>query len=232
VVTKASGADSHEAVLGLALRHDEPAPVHVLADSAYGTGDARAALAGAGHTAVIKPIPLRAPVPGGFTTDDVDVDRGTVTCPAGHTVSIRPSRGAAFERFCHTCPLAARCTTATRGRKLTIHHHERLLRAARRQAQTTDFNDVYRQHQPMVERSIACATAAQPRTTTGCTTEPPPPSTCAGYSRSASAPTTPGGYSPDPPTPGNRAQATEPIPYQHRSLEAPRPKNTTNSAVS
>ena len=37
---------------------------------AYGTGDARAALAELKHVAVIKPLPLRVPVPGGFTSDD------------------------------------------------------------------------------------------------------------------------------------------------------------------
>jgi IS5 family transposase len=159
-LTKASGAEAHEAVVGLGLLADAPAPVEVLADSAYGTGDARAALAEAGHRAVIKPIPLRAPVPGGFTTDDfdLDLDRGSVTCPAGHTVAIRPSRSAAFERFCRDCPLAARCTTAKRGRKLTIHEHERLMRAARRQAETAEFHNTYRQHRPMVERSIAWLT--------------------------------------------------------------------------
>src|SRR5450755_354632 len=57
-------------------------------DSAYGTGDLRDAIEKAGHTAVIKPKPLRAPVEGGFTVDDfaVDEEAGTVTCPAGHTV--------------------------------------------------------------------------------------------------------------------------------------------------
>ena len=40
---------------------------------------------------MIKPIPLRAPVPGGFTSDDftIDFDARTVTCPAGHTVAYR-----------------------------------------------------------------------------------------------------------------------------------------------
>jgi hypothetical protein len=134
--------------------------VTVLGDCAYGTGAARAALVDAGHRAVIKPIPLRSPIPGGFNTDDfdVDLDRGTVTCPAGHTVTIRPSRGAAFERFCRTCPLAPRCTTAKRGRKLTLHEHERLLRAARQQAATPEFQTEYRQQRPMVERSLAWIT--------------------------------------------------------------------------
>ena len=54
------------------------------ADSAYGTGDLRAAIAGAGHQAVIKPWPLLPAVKGGFTADDFTVDPAarTVTCPA------------------------------------------------------------------------------------------------------------------------------------------------------
>ncbi len=84
-LTKASGADNHDAVVGLTLLEQEPEPVTVLADSAYGTGDARAALTAAGHEAVIKPLPLRAPVPGGFTLDDFTIDftANVVTCPAG-----------------------------------------------------------------------------------------------------------------------------------------------------
>jgi DDE family transposase/transposase-like protein DUF772 len=159
-LTQASGTGNHEAVVGLDLLADEPDPVTVLGDTAYGTGDARAALAAAGHTAVIKPAPLRAPVPGGFTTDDftIDLDTQTATCPAGHTVAIRPSGSAAFERHCRTCPLAARCTTAKRGRKLTIHRHERLLRTAREQARDPSWQNEYRQHRPMVERGIAWLT--------------------------------------------------------------------------
>lgn len=93
-LTKASGTDNHEAVIGLALLEGEQAPVRVLGDSAYGTGAARAALAGRKHVAVIKPIPLRTPVPGGFTSDDftIDFDARTVTCPANHTVAITPQR--------------------------------------------------------------------------------------------------------------------------------------------
>jgi hypothetical protein len=166
VLTQASGADNHDAVVGLQLLQSEDEPVTVLADSAYGTGEARAALAEAGHRTVIKPGPLRAPVPGGFTTDDFTINldagdvggNGIVTCPAGHTVTIRPSGGAAFERHCRTCPLAPRCTTAKRGRKLTIHQHERLLRAAREAAREPEWQTEYRQHRPMVERSIAWLT--------------------------------------------------------------------------
>src|SRR3954453_15646753 len=62
---KAAGADSHDAVVGLRLLDGEPEPVTVLGDSAYGTGDARAALTEAEHSAVIKAPPLRPAVPGG-----------------------------------------------------------------------------------------------------------------------------------------------------------------------
>ena len=160
VLTKASGSENHEAVVGLKLLENEDTPVRVLGDSAYGTGTARAALAEAGHVAVIKPLPLRTPVPGGFTSDDftIDFQARTVTCPAHHTVVIRPSGGATFEKYCRSCPLASQCTTAVRGRKLTLSIHEQSLRAARVLARHPDWQAEYRQHRPMVERSIAWLT--------------------------------------------------------------------------
>jgi IS5 family transposase len=159
-LTKASGADNHEAVVGLGLLDGEDTPVRVLGDSAYGTGAARAALAKMKHTAVIKPIPLRTPVPGGFTSDDftIDFDARTVTCPAEHTVRIAPSGGAKFEKYCRSCPLASQCTTAQHGRSLTIGEHEHHMRAARADARTPHWQAEYRRHRPMVERSIAWLT--------------------------------------------------------------------------
>ena len=159
-LTKASGADNHEAVVGLALLDDEQTPVRVLGDSAYGTGATRTALAEAEHVAVIKPLPLRAPVPGGFTTDDfsIDFDTRTVRCPANHTRPIPPSGGVGFGKLCSTCALASRCTTAKRGRKLTLTEYEPLQRIARNQARDPEWQAEYRQHRPMVERSIAWLT--------------------------------------------------------------------------
>lgn len=159
-LTKASGADNHEAVVGLSLLEREDTPLRVLGDSAYGTGATRAALAAGGHTAIIKPVPLRAPVPGGFTSDDfiINFDARTVTCPANHTVGIAPSGGVKFEKYCRSCPLTAQCTTAKRGRCLTLTEHEPLLRAARSTARDPDWQAEYRQHRPMVERSIAWLT--------------------------------------------------------------------------
>jgi hypothetical protein len=159
-VTMASGEDTHEAVVGLHLldQDTEAGPFEVLGDSAYGTGDARAALAEARHTALIKPAPLRPAVPGGFTLDDFTVDEtaGTVTCPAGVTRHITARRTVTFGVVCRGCPLRRRCTTRADGRSLILHEHDALLRAARRDwAQRDDLRTVYRRHRPMVERSIA-----------------------------------------------------------------------------
>jgi IS5 family transposase len=110
--------------------------------------------------AVIKPIPLRSAVPGGFTLDDftIDTDAGTVTCPNGLTRAITTSRSVTFGAACRGCPFLAQCTTSKKGRVLSVHEHEALLRAARRQAETEEFQRVYRQHRPMVERTIAWLT--------------------------------------------------------------------------
>ena len=157
-LTQAAGEDNHEAVVGLSLLDHEPAGLQVLGDTAYGTGDARAALAEAGHTAIIKPGPLRPAVAGGFTVDDFTVDAatGTVTCPNGLTRHITARRRVTFGVACRGCPLRQRCTTAADGRSLSLHPHDAALRAARRDwATRDDLRNTYRQHRPMVERSIA-----------------------------------------------------------------------------
>jgi hypothetical protein len=156
-LTKAAGAGSSDATVGVDLLTDETEHVQVLGDSAYGSGAARATLAEAGHDTLVKPIPLRAPVPGGFTADDFDVDHAarTVTCPNGLTRTINPTGTATFGAACRGCPLRVQCTTNRKGRALNVGEHDELLRAARRHAETDAFQQPYRQHRPMVERSIA-----------------------------------------------------------------------------
>ena len=163
-LTKAAGAGNHEAVVGLALLDNEtgaeedPGELDVLGDTAYGTGDARAALAGAGHRAVIKPMPLRPAVTGGFTLDDFTVEEttGTATCPNGVTRRITATRAVVFGAACRSCPLRARCTSSKTGRTLNLHPHDALLRQARRDwAIDDELRATYRRHRPMVERSIA-----------------------------------------------------------------------------
>jgi hypothetical protein len=98
-LTPANAADGPT---GVGLLATEPPGLQVLGDAAYGGGATRAALRAAGHAQTIKPIPLPAAVPGGFTRDDfaVDLQAKTVTCPAGHTVAITPSGRAVFDWRC------------------------------------------------------------------------------------------------------------------------------------
>jgi transposase len=140
-----------------ALLAGELAGLEVLGDSAYGSGDHRAHLLARDHIAVIKPIPLQAAVPGGFTIDDfiVDLRVRTATCPAGHVVPISRSGAASFGHRCTGCPLRSRCTTARGGRDLKVNRHHELLAAARRQAETDDFQRTYTRWRPLVERSLA-----------------------------------------------------------------------------
>jgi hypothetical protein len=58
-LTAGSGADNHEAAVATDLLAEENAPLTVLGDAAYGTGDLRKSLEADGHTLVIKPPPLK-----------------------------------------------------------------------------------------------------------------------------------------------------------------------------
>jgi IS5 family transposase len=150
-------ANSADGPAGVALLAAENPGLEVLADSAYGSGEVRAALKKARHRAVIKPIALRAAVPDGFTLDDftIDAKAATVTCPNGLSVTITPTGNAVFGTRCQTCPLRQRCTLSKTGRTIHINQHHRLLAAARRRATTRSFLATYRRYRPMVERSIA-----------------------------------------------------------------------------
>lgn len=152
-----TAGSTYDGDAGVELLEREPEPVEVLADSAYGSGETRTALAGAGHDLVIKPIPLRRTVPGGFTLDDFTVDTtdATVTCPAGQTVPISANGGARFGRRCDGCALRARCTTSKTGRAVKVHRHHDVLAAARRAAQDPAWQQTYQRWRPMVERTIA-----------------------------------------------------------------------------
>ena len=127
-------------------------------DSAYGTGDLRAAITSAGHQAVIKPWPLLPAVQGGFTADDFTVDTAarTVTCPARITRRITAGNAVIFGVACRECPLRDKCTTARAGRTVHLHEHDSLLRAARADwAADPGLRQDYMTHRPHVERAIA-----------------------------------------------------------------------------
>jgi hypothetical protein len=159
-LTGANGADNHEAAVGLELLDSEDEPVTVFADSAYGTGEFRAELADRGHTDRVKPAPVSRSIAGGFTVDDftVDHDAGTATCPNGLTRTISRSGWATFGAACTGCPLRARCTRSRTGKTLKVGPHDAYLRGARKAVRDPDWLAEYRQHRPMVERTIAWLT--------------------------------------------------------------------------
>jgi IS5 family transposase len=172
-LTKVNGAENSDAAVGAGLLDQDPAmpaaagpdqqgdgdeeQVEVLGDSAYGSGDMLERLDKAGRKATIKPWPTRPAVEGGFTIDDFayDDDAGTLTCPNGVTRRLSRTRWATFGVACRDCPLRARCTAAAAGRTIHVHPHERLLRQHRRRAKTLEFQQIYRDKRPLVERSIA-----------------------------------------------------------------------------
>jgi hypothetical protein len=142
--------------------NSEPQPA-VYGDSAYGTGEMLDHLDQAGIDAKVK---VQAPAaPGGHFTKDqftIDLPAGTVTCPAGITVTIRPIAGhdrhagkAHFGPACADCPLAAQCTTSKTGRIITIGHHESRLAEARTRQADPAWKADYRATRPKVERKIA-----------------------------------------------------------------------------
>ena len=144
----------------LAPSADESDKPEVVGDSAYADGETRDRLGKAGYTVRAKVPPARNRE-GRFTKDrfHVDLDDGTVTCPAGHTVAITWSRRgggkASFKPHCRTCPLRGRCTAARRGRSISIHRHEPVLQAARAEQATPEFGERYRADRPVVERKLA-----------------------------------------------------------------------------
>ena len=135
----------------------DPEAETILGDSAYGSGELRAHLEDEHKTAVIDAPPLRSAIAGGFSLDDFDIDieARTVTCPAGVTVGLNKHDQARFGANCATCPLRTRCTKARKGRAVRVHPQHRLLAQERRQANSEAFAGEYRQHRPMVERTLA-----------------------------------------------------------------------------
>jgi len=131
----------------------------VYGDNAYGTGGFHDRLAQAGIESKCK---TQQPVAAGglFAKDrfDVDLDDGTVSCPAGRTAPIRRGTDgtgtASFGAACTGCPLRGQCTKAAAGRSIGVGTHERQLAAARARQRDPEWVADYRATRPKVERKI------------------------------------------------------------------------------
>jgi hypothetical protein len=132
----------------------------VYGDAAYGTGEFHDRLHQAGIEDRCK---TQAPTAAGglFSKDrfDIDLGAGAVTCPGGVTIPIRPActggDTAYFAQACIRCPLHAQCTTAARGRTVSVGLHEQALAEARARQTAPDWLTDYRGTRPKIERKLA-----------------------------------------------------------------------------
>lgn len=136
----------------------------VIGDTAYGEAENRVAC-------LTRGIDLVAPVGSGgdpavakdaFTLGEEGI---SLTCPVGQTTSewhvVKDPQGRTVKQFtfarsvCEACPLFARCVrSGTKGRSVTLHFHEAVLRQARERQATPAFREQYRQR-ARIERKIA-----------------------------------------------------------------------------
>jgi hypothetical protein len=139
--------------------HSDTKP-QVVGDSAYGDAATRSGLESAGFTVTAKCPPARN-AKGRFPKDrfTVDLDAGTVTCPARQTAVIVPAAQgggrASFAPWCATCPLRSSCTAARRGRTIAIHPHEAVLQRARAAQRDPAWQQRYKADRPIVERKVS-----------------------------------------------------------------------------
>jgi IS5 family transposase len=172
-LTKTNGPENSDATVGAELVTTDATittdAVEVLGDSAYATGDMLHTLAtqedGRQWMPLFKPWPIKSAVDGGFTIDDYRYDpaANTLTCPAGVTRGISPQGRASFKAACRGCPLREQCTTSATGRTVLLGEHHQLQREHRQRAADPQWQETYRTHRPMVERSIAWLTRGNRR---------------------------------------------------------------------
>jgi len=156
--TESGGLGAGTAGAGTDVAGDDQAAVY--GDAAYGSGQLLEQVEDAGIYAGVKVQPPAA-VKGHFPKDrfTIDLQAGTVTCPAGVTVPILAATGrhagtARFGAACQACPLAAQCTTAQDGRTITFGPHEARLAAARIFQANPAWKADYKATRPKVERKI------------------------------------------------------------------------------
>jgi hypothetical protein len=133
--------------------------LQVYGDGAYGAGDVLATLENADADIMCKVQPPVAPG-GRFAKDAfvIDLQEGTVTCPAGQIATLRALRDGQIARFgeaCQGCPLAAQCTTSADGRTIGLGPHEQQLTRARERQRDPAWKLDYTATRPKVERKIA-----------------------------------------------------------------------------
>lgn len=137
-------------------------PRRLLGDTAYGDQLTRADLDGR-QVDVLAPVPERRPGGERLGKRDfrIDLDAGTVRCPAGQVAPIsRPGtsgvRRATFRRSgCAGCDLALRCQNAEGRRQIVIEPREDLLLAGIAAMADDDAREDHRRRRPRIERLLS-----------------------------------------------------------------------------
>jgi hypothetical protein len=134
--------------------------IETLGDCAYGSGATRQEYEDEGRTLLAR-VPHENSNKGMFTKSQfiIDLDAGTVTCPAEHTTNMVTEHADGsttyyFDEYCGGCPLRTKCTSSALGRSISVHPQERLLMEAR-EYQNTPEGKAHLRKRVIVENSLA-----------------------------------------------------------------------------
>jgi transposase len=161
-VTAASEQDGPQAKELVDQQSQQRKPTRIVGDTAYGNGPVRQELDE-------RSVEVLAPVPEAPANDDrllkrefrIDLDEGTVTCPAGQVAQITTAqsgeRWASFTKpVCDACPLRARCVGPVKGRRqIRIAPEEELMIAARQALDDPTTAEHLRRTRPRIERLLS-----------------------------------------------------------------------------
>jgi hypothetical protein len=137
-------------------------PTRLLGDAAYSDSETREQME-AREVDVLAVVPEPPPpLSGRFGKRDfhIDLDAGTVTCPAGEVARIGPPqrsgmRAAIFPAArCRACALKSRCVAGRRGRKIDLRRREDLLQAGRETLKDPPTREHLRRTRPLIERLL------------------------------------------------------------------------------
>lgn len=160
MVTPANTADGE--VLGELIKErialTGHAPQQVMGDTAYGATSVQGKVSEASpETKVVAPVPPSGHRKGLYSKTDfqIDTERQTVTCPAGHTVSYEPKRHRKNtksdrvvtmpKKLCEECPLRAQCIGGKGPRMIRVRKDEASMQQKRQEQASLEWQEHYRE---------------------------------------------------------------------------------------
>jgi transposase len=162
-VTPASDQDGRQAEPLVVAQPVATRPRRLLGDTAYGDQATREDLE-AQRVELLAPVPTSGVREGRLHKRDfaINLERETVTCPAGEVAAI-PARAQAsgarhvlFPRAtCRACALKPRCAPSGRGRLIEVARREDLLQAGRRALEDEPTREHLRRSRPRIERLLS-----------------------------------------------------------------------------